>query len=224
MRQLNQRIADLEMPERMRRLPISDEGYPIPYFVPFIDGKPEFRGMDGERLGLCVRLKRCWLCGQPLGVHMTFPIGPMCAVNRNIAEPPSHHGCALYGVRACPFLTQPRMRRNEKDVPQGHIAGVGLKRNPGVICLWTTRSYRVWRPPGGGVLFAIGDPETVEYFAEGRPATRAEVLASMESGLPLLMEIAEEEGSDAVAALSKLYDKALKLIPPVNSVEQGISG
>ena len=212
-RQLNQRIADLEMPERMRRLPISDEGYPIPYFVPFIDGKPEFRGMDADKLGLCVHLKRCWLCGQPLGVHLTFPIGPMCAVNRNISEPPSHHDCALYGVRACPFLTQPRMRRNEKDKPEGHIAGVGLQRNPGVTCLWTTRSYKVWRPRGGGALFAIGDPETVEYFAEGRPATRAEVLASMELGLPLLMKIAEQEGSDAVAELLQQYDKALKLIP-----------
>lgn len=214
MRALNKKIEHLDMPDRMRRLPINDEGYPIPYFVPFIDGKPEFRGMDGEKLGICVRLKRCWLCGQPLGVHMTFPIGPMCVVNRNISEPPSHHGCAEYGVKACPFLTQPRMRRNEKDKPQGHIAGVGLKRNPGVTCLWTTKTYKVWRPRGGGALFTIGDPETVEYFAEGRKATRAEVLHSMETGLPLLTEIAEAEGPDALAALSKQYDRALALVPP----------
>ena len=213
MNQLNQRITDLEMPERMRRLPISDEGYPIPYFVPFIDGKPEFRGMDGEKLGLCVRLKRCWLCGQPLGVHMTFPIGPMCAVNRNISEPPSHHACALYGVRACPFLTQPRMRRNEKDLPEGHIAGIGIKRNPGVMCLWTTKSYKVWRPRAAARCLRSAIRRRVEYFAEGRPATREEVLASMESGLPLLMEIAEQEGADAVTELLNQYDKAMEQLP-----------
>jgi len=211
---LNKRIQHLELPDRMRNLPISDEGYPIPYFVPFINGKPEFRGMDGEKLGICVRLKRCWLCGKPLGVHMTFPIGPMCAVNRNIAEPPSHHSCAEYGVRACPFLTQPRMRRNEKDMIEGHVAGVGLKRNPGVTCLWTTRSYKVYRAPNGGPLFSIGDPEKVEYFAEGRKATREEIMASMESGLPLLMEIAEDEGGDAPAALREMYDKAVRELVP----------
>jgi hypothetical protein len=211
---LNRKIEHLEMPDRMRRLPISDEGYPIPYFVPFVEGKPEFRGMDGEKLGLCVRLKRCWLCGQPLGVHMTFPIGPMCAVNRNIAEPPSHHECATYGARACPFLTQPRMRRNEKDLPEERrIAGIGIKRNPGVTCLWTTKSYKVWRPRGGGALFNIGDPEKVEWFAEGRPATRAEVLASMESGRPILQKVAADESEDAVVELAKMYDAALQLVP-----------
>ena len=36
----NKRIAHLEMPDRMRRLPISDEGYQIPYFVPFVNSRP----------------------------------------------------------------------------------------------------------------------------------------------------------------------------------------
>ena len=48
MRELNQRIRYLEMPSRFRHLPISDEGYPIPYFVPYYDGKPEFRGFDPD--------------------------------------------------------------------------------------------------------------------------------------------------------------------------------
>lgn len=212
--QLNQKIAHLELPERMRRLPISDEGYPVPWFVPFVDGKPEFRGMDGGKMGIAVRLKRCWLCGQQLGKHMTFTIGPMCCVNRNIAEPPGHHSCCLYSVRACPFLSQPRMRRNEKDLPeQRHVAGIGIKRNPGVTVLWTTLSYKVHRAPNGGALFHLGDPERVEYFAEGRTATRPEILASMESGLPILMKIADQEGAVAVAELEKMYGQALQLVP-----------
>ena len=40
-------------------------------------------------------------------------------------------------------------------------------RNPGVTCLWTTKSYRVVQAPNGGALFQLGDPEKVEYFAEG---------------------------------------------------------
>ena len=211
---LNKRIQHLELPDRMSRLPVSDEGYPIPWFVAEVDGKRDFRVMDGEKLGIAVRLKRCWMCGQPLGKFMTFPIGPMCAVNRNIAEPPSHHGCAEYGARACPFLTQPRMRRNGKDLPEdGRWSETGLKRNPGVICLWTTLSYRIHRGPDRSVLFAIGDPVETEWFCEGRPATRAEIMASIESGLPILRKMAQDESQDAVTELTRMVDVAMKLVP-----------
>jgi hypothetical protein len=214
-RELNNRIADLEMPDRMLSLKISDEGFPIPWFVGYVDGKADFRTMDGEKMRIAIKLRRCWQCGQPLGKFMTFPIGSMCLVNRNIAEPPSHLTCCEYSVRACPFLSQPRMRRNEKDLPpDGTVAGIGIKRNPGVTVLWTTLKYRVWRPPGGGVLFDIGDPEHIEFYAEGRRATREEILASMESGLrDELMPRAMMDGPEAVTALQAMYDKAIKLVP-----------
>ena len=85
MRELNHRILHLDIPDRMRRLKISDEGFPVPWFVGYVDGKPDFRTMDGDKLIIAVRHKRCWMCGQPLGKHLTFAIGPMCTVNRNIA-------------------------------------------------------------------------------------------------------------------------------------------
>jgi hypothetical protein len=212
--QLNQRIIHLQLPERMRTLEVSDEGFPVPWFVGHVDGKPDFRTMDGQKMAIAVRLKRCWMCGQPLGKFLTFAIGPMCIVNRNIAEPPSHLSCLEYSVKACPFLSQPRMRRNEKDLPEErHVAGIGLKRNPGVTALWTTLKYRVYRAPNGGALFEIGDPEHVEFYAEGRKATHDEILQSMESGLPLLMGVAEDEGPEAVSELQRLYSKALELVP-----------
>jgi hypothetical protein len=212
-RELNQRIRHIEVPERMRHLPIDDRGYPIPYFVPFIDDKPEFRGMDGEKMGICVRHRRCWLCGQTMGQYLCFPIGPMCTVTRTIAEPPSHYECAKYGAMACPFLTQPRMRRNEKDIPEGAtVAGIGLKRNPGVIALWTTRDYKIMRQPIG-VLFKIGDPIRVEYWAEGRIATHDEIMHSIDTGLPILRDIAKQDGGDAPQQLELMVADALKRVP-----------
>jgi hypothetical protein len=213
MKQLNARIRYLEMPDRLKHLPLNDQGFPIPFFVPYVDGKPEFRGFDGEKLAICVRHKRCWLCGEPLGRFMVFTIGPMCSINKTSAEPPSHYDCAFYAVQACPFLTQPRMRRNEKDLPENEgAAGIMLKRNPGVTLLWVTRSYKPFKA-GRGVLFRVGDPQHVEFYAEGRKATHDEIMASIDSGMPILRGMAEQDGPEAVAELEKMYADAMQLVP-----------
>ena len=196
MRELNQRIRHLEIPDRMKRFPVDDRGFPVPYFVQYVNGKPDFRTMDGEKLAICVRHRRCWLCGQPLGKFMVFVAGAMCVVNKNSAEPPSHYECARYAAMACPFLTQPKMRRNEKDLPEHkEPAGIMLRRNPGVAILWVTHGYEIIRQRGG-LLFRLGDPIRVEFYAEGRPAKREEIMASIESGLPTLRELAEKEGPE----------------------------
>jgi hypothetical protein len=143
------------------------------------------------------------------------------ARNRCISEPPSHLDCAIYSARVCPFLANPRMRRNARDLyaPDGTLrdglneaAGIGLKRNPGAVCVWVTKEFRVVRE-GNGVLFRLGDPEQVLWFAEGRPATRDEVLHSIETGLPILADLARQEGPAAQAALAKQRETALALVP-----------
>jgi hypothetical protein len=209
---LNERIKGIPIPDRMRRLPISDRGFPIPKFVPYVDGKPEFRGMDGRHLNECVKRKLCWLCGEPLGVHMTFVMGPMCAINVNNAEPPCHYRCAEYAAKACPFLTQPKMRRNEKDLPElmsaENTPGIPIRRNPGVALLWTTRSYKL-NHDRNGVLFNPGLPEHIEAYCEGREATLEEVSHSVATGIPILMEVAEKEGPEAVKLCHKMIAEGL---------------
>jgi hypothetical protein len=205
---INNRIAHLIIPENMRNLKISDEGFPVPWFIGYVNGKPDFRTMDGEKLAIAVRRKLCWSCGRPMGRYLTFAIGPMCMVTRTISEPPSHLSCLEYSVRACPFLSQPRMKRNDKDLPEGHMAGIAIMRNPGVVALWTTFSYQLLKGP----LFRLGPPEHIEFYAEGRPARSAEIIASMESGLPLLRREAEDDDG-ALVEIEKLYAAALKLLP-----------
>src|SRR5215831_10331151 len=132
------------LPRRIAKLPVDHRGFPVPWFVAFIDGKPDFRMIDTPKLAIAVKQRRCWTCGEPLGVHLAFLIGPMCAVNRVISEPPSHRDCAIFSATACPFLSQSRMRRNEKNLPDDRMeaAGIGLSRNAGAVCIWTTRNYK----------------------------------------------------------------------------------
>lgn len=189
----------LNMPFRLRKLPLDERGYPVPWFVAWQDGKPEFRAMDARKWKLAVTENRCWVCGELLGRWKTFVIGPMCGLNRTTAEPPCHTDCARWSATNCPFLTRPHMVRREDETfnAAAHAengAGVPILRNPGVTLLWTTQSYEIFNDGNGRPLIQVGDPVGgVEWFAEGRPATRAEVLHSIETGLPLLREVCDQE-------------------------------
>lgn len=212
---MNPAIKDIPLPYRIAELPIDERGYPVPWFVAWFDGKPDFRVVDPRKFGDAVRFKKCWVCGEQLGKHLGFVIGPMCAVNRISSEPPSHRDCAMYAVRACPFLANPNMRRNEHKLPDEvqAAAGVMIRRNPGVTLLWMTQSYKVIQDGNKGYLIEVGEPNEVLFFKEGRKATREEVMESIDSGLPFLRDAAKQDGPKAEAFLEKQLSKALQLVP-----------
>jgi len=203
------------MPPRIAKLPRDHRGFPIPWFVAKLpDGTRDFRIAEGYKNELAVRNKLCWVCGERLGRYMAFVIGPMCVVNRVTAEPPCHLDCAEFSATACPFLIRPRMRRNENDLPEGHRAPPGefLTRNPGATCVYTTLDYRRF-DAGNGKLIKLGEPTDVQWFAEGKAATRNQVRASIDSGYPLLLDLARQQGGDAVAELEFQLQRAIALLP-----------
>lgn len=215
-------------PARMQRLPVDKRGYPVPWFVAWIDGEPEFRAMDHEKLVKAVNEKRCWVCGDILGRNFTFVIGPMCGVNRVSSEPPSHRECAEYSARMCPFMSMPKMVRREGGLPEKlGFAGIAIMRNPGVSLLWHTREYKVQKVKGDpaigsgdGILFRIGEPFEIKFYAEGRLATRAEVDESIRTGMPLLEDGCEKEETPELRALARKHlvgqvERFLPLLPAV---------
>lgn len=204
------------IPGRMRGLPVDERGYPVPHFVAWIDGKPDHRVADPAKLVLAHRLKLCHLCGQSLGSFKAFVVGPMCGINRISSDPPSHRECAEWAAIACPFLSRPHAKRRAALLPDGveHAAGFAIQRNPGVTLVWVTKSYRVVKAEGGiGGLFAMGEPTSVAFYAEGRPATREEIEESVRTGLPLLEQPAREEGPPALRALERATATFQKLLP-----------
>lgn len=203
------------VPWRMRARPIH-RGYPVPWFVADVDGVPDFRIVDARKYRPAIERRLCWLCGRPLGAYLAFAIGPMCAVNRVNSEPPSHRECAQFAMQGCPFMTQQEKGYRTAGLPDGvsDPAGFPITRQPGAGCLWITKRFSLFEAPGGqGSLFALGDPVSVTWWSHGRAATRAEVLASIESGYPILLEMAEQEEPDAVRELEAARDRALALIP-----------
>lgn len=193
-----------DMPPEFARLPVDHRGFPVPEFVHWdADGKPDFRIIKNGWREECYRKKRCWLCGGFMGKRMWFVLGPMCSVTRTTMEPPSHRLCAEFAVKNCPFLVRPMAKRNERDMPEEHhVAGTMIERNPGVTIIWETSGYKPFNAPGGW-LITVGEPTNVTAWREGRKATRAELLDSVNSGLPALTGEAEKEGPEAIQALAE---------------------
>lgn len=209
------------LPERIERLPVDHRGYPVPWFVAWIDGKPDFRVVDPAKLKGAIENRLCWVCGGKLGTYLAFTIGPMCAINRVSAEPPSHRECAIFSAMACPFLTKPAVDRRVEGLPEDVRENPNhIRRNPGVALVWITKWYELMRNSDGSPLIHVGDPYETIWFALGKLANRQQVLDSMQSGLPLLSEACNLEPSrqlrdEAREALMERYHRALTLIPAI---------
>lgn len=64
-----------------------------------------------------------------------------------------------------------------------------------------------------GILMYIGDPISTHWYREGRQATREGVLESINTGLPLLEEIAKKDGPEAQKELAHCVEESMKLVP-----------
>jgi len=197
------------LPPRMKTMPRDKRGYPVPAFVSWFNGQPDFAVMNPEHLRRCIGQSRCWVCGDQLGTYKAFVIGPMCVVNRVTSEPPSHRDCATFAALNCPFLSRPMAKRAEP--PEGAVvAGIMIDRNPGVSAVWITKDYKV-RREGPAFLFHPGEPVDLEFYAKGRRATRAEVDASVESGLPILKEyVRTPEDATQFDIYLKRYERVMQ--------------
>jgi hypothetical protein len=212
-----------DLPARMRKLPVDARGYPVPYFVAWFDasggatrrgeGSPDFRLVHPRTIATCHTDRLCWVCGETLGSYKSFVIGTMNALGRTCSEPPSHTDCADFSARACPFLIHPKEKRREHRIPGSwhKPEGETIACHPRMALVWTVKRYGVLRV-NDAILFDIGTPEQVRWYTEGRLATRAEVIASIESGLPRLYEIAKREGRE-LDAIERRHDICMSLVP-----------
>ncbi len=201
---------------RMRKLPVDSRLYPVPWFVKWFDGVPDFRVTNAIKFKSAVSYGLCWLCGESLGKFKTFVVGPMCTVNRVTSEPPCHLDCAQFAVLACPFMLLPAAKRPTRAMPPGASPppGLHLDRNPGVTALWTARDYRVIPMTDNRRLLSMGAPESVQWWAEGRAATRAEVQESLDAGFPVLWKLAREAAAREAVLLENAYAQVTDVYLP----------
>jgi len=51
-----------ELPKRVAKLPVDDRGYPVPWFVAWINGVPDFRIIKPGAVLEALKYKKCWIC------------------------------------------------------------------------------------------------------------------------------------------------------------------
>lgn len=210
------------LPDNMKKLPLDKRGYPIPWFVAELeDGTRDFRVADGEKRERIIRgANNCWVCGGTMGRYKAYVVGPMCSINKTSAEPPCHLACARFAAIACPFLVRPHARRRENSLPEETVGldegpGIALKRNPGVTLVWVIEGQpKVFSDGKGEYLFDLDRPYALYWYAQGREANRAEVMESVESGLPALQELADEQGDGAPEELDRRVRTFEQLLAP----------
>jgi hypothetical protein len=213
------RLSGIQMPSRIAKLP-RHMGAPLPWFC-LQHPTPDFRVVRPGVFQAAIKRRLCWICGEPnYPKRQCFVAGPMCVITGTVPEPPSHPECARFAAQACPFLANPKMRRNEQGLPDDlqQPAGEMIRRNPGVAAIVITNGYTLFGDGRGGTLVSMGPPLAVEWWAHGRPATRAEVEHSIATGLPLLEEQARLDGEEGMAALRAQHAAMLRWLPPLEAL------
>lgn len=162
----------LDIPKNMRGLKKLKSGTSIPFFVPVIDGKHDFRVMDPEAFRKACMLNLCWICGKKMGRFCTFVGGPLVAAQEISSEPPSHPECATFAAKVCPYMNGAEIRRNhlpEHTKPSAH----GVDENSGITALCTSLGYK-FIENSGSYLFKFEKSEIV-WLKHGKPATSDQV-------------------------------------------------
>jgi hypothetical protein len=209
----------------MQKLEIDRRGYPVPWFVQWIRGEPDFRVVDPHKFRQAIRFGYCWICGERLGARKTFVMGSLNILNRVTSEPACHYDCARFAALACPFLILPHAQYRDATLPEGASRFAEVTgRNPGVVGLWTTKTFKMIPASEGRKLIVVSDPVAVDWYAQGKLATRAQVKESLDDGLHLVyLPIAKNPlriaRIDELVEFENSYAKAQRYLPSADGVQ-----
>lgn len=167
---------NLEIPKELSHLKIDERGYPIPYFVSEINGKPEFRFIRSERIEMIIERKVCHICGKNLPTdYVYFISGPMGLQNRISTDAAMHHVCAEFSLFACPHIYLQKSERRHTD----ELAKSAVDHHRGIIPEKPSTLYLVrcdkWKKivVDGRTYLRFRPVSTVEYKYLDNKLTKA---------------------------------------------------
>ena len=143
----------IEIPKFLSHLKTDERGYPIPFFVAYVNGVPDFRMLSEEKQIRCMEKKLCSVCGKKLFEYFYFITGPRGLENGTHSDPPMHRDCAEYSLKMCPHLYYQRATINDReDYYKERRARneVGIQTKPNEIFLIKADKCKLTPVPGYG--------------------------------------------------------------------------
>ena len=169
------------IPDSMAALPLDGRGLPVPHFVPWFDGEPDFSRVKPGALEFSHQNNLCWLCNEFLGVSKWFILDDITrCINRTASHLPSHRACAEFAAKNYPCMTQAQH---------------------GCSCLWETNAYRVFTDLEGRITIDIGEASGATFWCDGRKASQEQVLESVRNSIGKLQAEAIGNGPMAMVEL-----------------------
>lgn len=199
-------MADLsDVPTSILRLPKDEHGRPVPWYAKWYGNKPSSLAMGEGKFNRAVAGRRCFLCGERLGVRvLCWVVTPLGVTQRQSEYPPSHPDCVAHVLR-------------------GGFMGITLV---GVMASYTARTFEVVSLSEGGSpkrAINLGEPVNVDWWKDGRAATPEEVAAALDREHALLQSIATRSDR-AEQDLADAYARALRLLPPERAANETGAG
>jgi hypothetical protein len=106
-------MQKFDIPDFLKHLPIDSRGYPIPFFVTMVKGKPDFRLLDGKKQRRAFFNNLCGICGKELFAIAYSISGPLGLRNAVSQDPLMHLECAQFSLKVCPHLHFEKADRRE---------------------------------------------------------------------------------------------------------------
>lgn len=146
-----------QIPKELSHLKIDERGYPIPFFVPKINGKYEFRFADAKKQRLCIEQKLCAICGKKLIDNLYFFItGPVGYQNRVVTDSAMHRICAEYSLEVCPYMHFEKADIRDRDPLYKSVQAINLPQLPKPKELYLIKSDKFKSEPnpmnGGSII------------------------------------------------------------------------
>lgn len=97
------KYREMVAPPRVAKLPLF-KGIYVPYTTMVIDGVPNFKAVDDEKVTEVKFEHKCSICGEPLDYWIAFMVTEEDAESRHVFDNPNHEECLRYAFNVCPFL------------------------------------------------------------------------------------------------------------------------
>lgn len=152
-------MTNFDIPDIMKSLPVDDRGYPIPYFVQYVNGVPDFRYQDTKKKQACRLYNKCSICGKQLTKKsFWFIAGPKGLENRVSSDEAMHEQCARFSLRYCPHLHYEKSTRRDGGIT---AATTQVLHKPSKVFL--VRADQIQFIDGLHTRFRVTKTEAFEY-------------------------------------------------------------